>query len=176
MRERVKESGQNSVETNIKNVVPAETEMKDLQLEALKEVDSKVKVKYTLDCKNMKEEDILYINPLMGEITKENLFAAAERNYPVEMPYTFKETIISNIRLPEGYVVDEMPKSTRVKLDNDQGIFEYIIQNNEGMVQLRCVIDLKKANFPAEEYATLRNFYTYIVNKQSEQIVLKKKS
>jgi len=176
MRERVKEKGQTAVETDIKNALPAETEMKDLQIEALKDYDKKINVKYQLDCKNLKDEDILYINPLMGEITKENLFAAAERNYPVEMPYTFKETIIANIKLPDGFVVDEMPKSTRVKLDGDQGVFEYLIQNTDGMVQLRCIIDLKKANFPAEEYATLRDFYTYIVNKQSEQIVLKKKS
>jgi Domain of Unknown Function with PDB structure (DUF3857)/Transglutaminase-like superfamily len=176
IRERIKEKGQTALETDIKNALPAEMEMKDLQVEALKDYDKKVNVKYTLDCKSLQEEDILYINPLMGEVTKENLFAAAERNYPVEMPYTFRETIISNIKLPEGFVVDELPKPTRVKLDDDQGIFEYLIQSTEDMVQLRCVIDLKKANFPAEQYATLRDFYTYIVKKQSEQIVLKKKS
>lgn len=176
MRERVKEKGQTSVETDIKNALPSETEMKDLQLDGLKDYDKKVSVKYKLDCKNLQEEDILYINPLMGEVTKENLFAAAERNYPVEMPYTFKETIICNMSVPEGFVVDEMPKSTRVKLDGEKGVFEYIIQNTEGVIQLRCVLDLKKANFPAEDYASLRDFFTYVVKKQSEQIVLKKKS
>ncbi len=176
IRERVKEKGLTAVETDVKNAIPAETELKDFQLEGIKDPENKVKVKYGVDCKNLKEEDILYINPLLGEVTKENLFAAAERNYPVEMPYTFKEVVISNIKIPDGYEVDEMPKATRVKLEGDLGMFEYLIQNTDGMVQLRCVIDLKKANFPSEEYETLRNFYTYIVNKQGEQIVLKKKS
>jgi len=34
---------------------------------------------------------------------------------------------------------------------------------------------LKKANFVPEDYDTLRDFFAYIVKKQSEQIVFKKK-
>lgn len=176
LREKVKDKGLKTIESDIKNALPPESELKDLKLESLDDHDKKVTVKYQLDCSNMKEEDILYINPLLGERTRENLFAAAERKYPIEMPYTFKEVIISNIKVPEGFEVDELPKSTRVKLDEDMGQFEYMIQNQNGMVQLRCVIELKKANFPAEVYGDLREFFTYIVKKQNEQIVLKKKS
>jgi hypothetical protein len=34
---------------------------------------------------------------------------------------------------------------------------------------------LNKANFQPEDYNTLRDFFAYVVKKQSEQIVFKKK-
>jgi hypothetical protein len=175
LRKKIKASGIESVETQIKNALPTETEMSELKLEGEKEYDKVVSVAYKVDC-SMEDEELIYINPLLGERTKENPFTAADRKYPVEMPYTFKETIIANIKVPAGFEVDEMPKQARVKLEEDQGMFEYLIQQSGELIQLRCVLDIKKANFTNEQYATLRDFFTYVVSKQSEQIVFKKKA
>jgi hypothetical protein len=175
LREKVKSDGQKSIEQDIQNALPAEVEMKNLTLENLKDYEQVVKAKYSIDFDNVKEEDIIYLNPLLGERTKENPFAAAERKYPVEMPYAFRETIISNIVVPEGFTIDEMPKQTRVVLDDNQGVFEYLLQEQDGRIQVRCILELKKANFNPERYTVLRDFFTYVVNKQSEQIVFKRK-
>jgi len=43
------------------------------------------------------------------------------------------------------------------------------------MIQMRCRLRLNKAWFPAEDYASLRDFFTYVVKKENETIVLKKK-
>jgi len=43
-------------------------------------------------------------------------------------------------------------------------------------VRLRSRIKLKKANYKPEDYNTLRDFFGFIVKKQSEQIVFKKKA
>ena len=58
---------------------------------------------------------------------KENLFAAAERRYPVEMPYQIDENYNFQIEIPEGYLVDEIPKSAKVSLNDGEGFFEYLI-------------------------------------------------
>jgi hypothetical protein len=129
-----------------------------------------------VDAGDLADEEIIYINPLLGERQKNNPFPSADRLYPVEMPYTFKETIMVTMMIPEGYDVDEMPKSTRVKLENDEGMFEYLIQRDGRTIQLRSVVDLRKAVFSADVYPSLRDFFTYIVKKQGEQIVLKKKT
>jgi hypothetical protein len=39
---------------------------------------------------------------------------------------------------------------------------------------MRCRLLTNKANFSPEDYSTLRDFYAFIVQKESEQIVLKK--
>jgi hypothetical protein len=53
-------------------------------------------------------------------------------------------------------------------------LFEYIISNKEGHIQLRYKFQLSKANYEAEDYNSLRDFFGLMVKKQAEQIVLKK--
>jgi len=97
-----------------------------------------------------------------------------ERNYPVEFPFAQKETYILNMEVPKGYKVDELPKSTRVKLNDNEGMFEYIIRAQGENIQLMSRLILNKATYLPEDYATLRDFYAFVIKKQAEQIVFKK--
>ena len=74
------------------------------------------------------------------------------------MPYCSDETYILNMEVPKGYVIDELPKSARVKLNEDEGMFEYIIAVSGDRIQLRCRTVIKKANFEPGDYQTLRDF------------------
>ena len=122
------------------------------------------------------KEDIIYMNPMFGEGYKENPFKSAERFYPVEMPYTMDETFNLQMEVPKGYVVDELPKSMMVKLnDQDEGLFEYRISQSGDNISFRSRIRLIRANFLPDEYEMLREFFNLVVKKQSEQIVFKKK-
>ena len=49
-----------------------------------------------------------------------------------------------------------------------------MVAKDEAFIQLRSTVKLNKATFDAEDYESLREFFGYIVKKQSEQIVLKK--
>ncbi len=117
----------------------------------------------------------MYINPMFGEAQKDNPFKSAKRYYPVEMPYAFDETYILDLQIPEGYVVDEVPKSTRAMFNENEGFFEYIIAVTSESIKLRSRIKLTRATYEPEDYETLRNFFAMIVKKHAEQIVLKKK-
>jgi Domain of Unknown Function with PDB structure (DUF3857)/Domain of Unknown Function with PDB structure (DUF3858) len=141
-------------------------------IDSLQLDDEKICIKYDFSFKL--DEDIVYFNPLLTEAYKTNPFTAATRNYPVEMPYTTKEIININIEIPKGYKIDELPKSAKVKLNESDGMFEYIIQSDAENIQMRCKIEINKANFDAADYESLREFYSYVVKKQAEQIVFKK--
>jgi hypothetical protein len=112
---------------------------------------------------------------MLKEGYKENLFTSAVRKYPVEMPYKMDETYIFQMEIPEGYVVDEMPKSAKVSLNDNEGFFEYMIARSDKEISLRSRIKLDKATFLPEDYESLRNFFDHIVKKHAEQIVFKKK-
>ncbi|HEX3023622.1 MAG TPA: hypothetical protein VHP12_00300 [Chitinophagaceae bacterium] len=99
---------------------------------------------------------------------------AAQRFYPVEMPFTQNQTYTLIMEIPKGYVVDELPKSTRLTLNGEDGMFEYIILKDAENIQMRVSLKINKANFTNEDYETLRDFYAFIFKKQSEQIVFKK--
>ena len=143
------------------------------ELENEKNYDLPLTVKYDLNF-SLGDDDIIYFNPLLNEITKENIFKAEKRIFKVEMPFTVNETYILNMEIPKGYVVDELPKSVRSKLNESEGLFEYIISNKEGFIQLKCKFQLNKANYEVEDYESLREFFGLMVKKQSEQIVFKK--
>jgi hypothetical protein len=174
IREKIRDKGEKELFKGVQAAYPAEWEISNASIDSLKVTDDPVAVSYDVQLKS-DGEDILYFNPMMSEGYKENPFKAAERVYPVEMPYGFDETYVLNMEMPEGYVVDEMPKSARVTFNEDEGMFEYLIAKNDNIIQFRSRIQLKKANFKPEDYATLREFFAFVVKKQSEQIVFKKK-
>ena len=78
------------------------------------------------------------------------------------------------MQIPAGYQLDELPKQAKVTLNENEGSFEYLIQQAGDRIQLRTRLKLNKANFAPQDYETLRNFFAFIVQKQAEQIVFKK--
>jgi hypothetical protein len=116
----------------------------------------------------------IYFNPLLNSGFQENPFKSAERDYPVEMPYQSEDIFVLNMDIPNGYEVEEMPKSERIRLNEKDGSFDYLIQKDEHTIQLKSVININKAVFEPEDYNTLKQFYTEIIKKQGEMIVFKK--
>jgi hypothetical protein len=102
-------------------------------------------------------------------------FEANLRYYPVEMPYAKTETYVFSLIVPNGYSVDEMPKSEKMSLAANAGSFEYLIAQSGNTIQIKSTLKFAKAVFQANEYENLREFYTRVLKKQNEQIILKKK-
>ena len=78
------------------------------------------------------------------------------------------------MEVPKGYKVDELPKSVRVNLNGNDGMFEYLISSDKEYIQFRCKLLLSKATYVNEDYQFLRDFYALVVKKETEQIVFKK--
>jgi hypothetical protein len=175
VREKVKDQGQQAFLKKIQASYSGDVTVSDLEMDSLQKPDEPLNISYDVHLPSDSTSDIYYFNPMLAEAYKENPFRSATRNYPVEMPCAMDETYTLNMEIPSGYVVDELPKSARVSYNTDEGVFEYLIQKDDQQVQFRTRIKLKKANFNAEDYASLREFFAYIVKKQNEQIVFKKK-
>jgi len=175
MRDEIKEKGQEEIVKNIKKNFGSEIEISHTLVDSLERYEDPLGIKFDFD---IKEEmgDILYINPVFGEGYKENPFKSAVRKYPVEMSHLINDSYNLQMEIPQGYVVDELPKPLRVKM-NEQGdaMFEYLISQAGGYISLHCRLGFKKSYFQPEEYETLREFFNMIVDKENEQIVFKKK-
>ena len=150
----------------------SEVEISNMVIDSVKLYEEPISIKY--DIKSKWYEDIVYFSIMFNESLKKNPFTSAIRLYPVEMAYKINETYVLNMEIPKGYRIDELPKLTRVKFNGDEGLFEYIIAKNGNMLQLRCRLVFYKANFLPADYQTLRDFFGYIVKKESEQVVFKK--
>lgn len=151
-----------------------EVELANSGVDSLKILEEPVSYHYDLNF-SLNDDGLVYFTPIIGSaLYKENPFRAAERFYPVEMPYCLDETYVLNMEVPKGYKVEELPKSTRVNLNETEGRYEYIVAASADRIQLRSRLVLNKATFMPDDYQTLRDFYTYVVKKQSEKIVFKK--
>lgn len=159
---------------SLKQEFTDEIEVNNVNIGSLEALDKPVQLNFDLKFKSFGESDIVYFTPMLGEAIKKNPFTAAERFYPIEMPYTVDDIFTLTMEVPKGYTVDEMPKSARVALNDNEGMFEYLTFHDEKNIQVRCRLVLKKANYLNEDYQSMRDFYTFIVKKEAEQIVFKK--
>jgi hypothetical protein len=119
---------------------------------------------------------VIYLNPFFTAQTKENVFKEPTREYPVDFGTPIERLYMAKINIPDGFVVDELPKSKVVVLPNNGGKYSYNVTQMGNTLNVVSMMQINKSLFIQTEYELLREFYNQIVEKQAEQIVLKKKS
>lgn len=116
--------------------------------------------------------DMIYLNPLIFIPQRESPFTAAERNLPIEFPYKQFEAQNVMIMLPEGYVVEEVPKPIIIKFD---GVTARIACSvNDNMVSIQYKMNLDKTFFASTQYQDLKSFFDKLVESNNQIITLKK--
>lgn len=174
-REKLADKGPDAFWKEIKTAYGVDKDIEDPAIDSLKNSEFPIALRYGVVLGDH-DEDIIYLNPMLGEGYKENPFKSAQRVYPVEMPYTFDETYVASLDVPADYIVDELPKSTKVKLNEEgEGYFEYLITQSGNTISMRTRLRLDRTTFDPDEYEILREFFNVVVTKQKEQIVFKKK-
>ncbi len=116
----------------------------------------------------------LYFSPMLFLADEENPFKSNSRRLPIDLNYPFSDTYKINIQLPEGYEVETIPEDVRLDFNQGTGYYSYIISQNENFIQLIIDLDLKTSLILADDYPAFKEFYSVVIEKQSEQIVLKK--
>ena len=174
-RKRALDNGKEVELNKIKEQFIGGYAVEEVKYEDFEDADKPIKLLYTLNINTPGNGGIIYFKPMVKSGYAENIFTAADRKYPVEMPGQQDESYNLHMEIPEGYAVDELPKSAKVSLNNDDGFFEYLISKDDKEINLRSRIKLNKANFLPEDYASLRSFFDFIVKKHAEQIIFKKK-
>lgn len=118
--------------------------------------------------------DKIFISPMMFLSKTENPFKQEKREYPIDFIYPSQDKYLINIVLPEGYVVESMPQSVAMAMEENIGSFKYNIAQTDNKIQLSVVVDINYATVSPDYYLTIRDFYQKMIEKQGEKIVLKK--
>ena len=117
----------------------------------------------------------LFINPMIFTHLSSNPFIQSERRLPIEFnfPYTHIKTV--EFTIPEGYVIDEIPASLNMVLENNAGRFMYnIAQVNDNTLQLNYRFELNQIIFPHTDYPMIQEFFGQVAAKNQEMIVLRR--
>ncbi len=118
--------------------------------------------------------NIIYLNPYIAGRMEENIFKSEQRLYPVDYSTPLDRIYMAKIQIPDGYAVEELPKQRVIMLPSNGGKFVYSATLTGNTINFVSQFIINKSVFAAEEYPHLREFYTQVVAKQAEQIVLKK--
>jgi len=116
----------------------------------------------------------IIFTPLLYEALEKNIYTLEDRKYPVNYNYPISEMYIFEYTLPEGYIVESLPKPIKFKLPDNSIIVSYMIQNIDGKISIAYKRTLAKILFLPDEYQDLKEFYNLIVKKHTEKIILKK--
>ncbi|HEY9045743.1 MAG TPA: DUF3857 domain-containing protein [Ohtaekwangia sp.] len=152
-------------------------EIQKSEFQNLKEVEKNAKQLHDLVINEhcILTGNAIYLNPYVTSQLKENPFKQEKRQYPVDFGSPEEQTYMSKIVIPDGYIVDELPKPKVFVLPGSAAKFSYNVTQTGNVVNIISMVQINKSLFLQDEYPHLREFYNMIVAKQAEQIVLKKK-
>ncbi len=151
-------------------------ELKNLELKNFNDISSNTEIAFDFEKETENgEADVWYIEAMhFGKLWK-NPFMKSDREFPVDFGHMTENTILGTYHIPDGYVVEELPKNMALVLPEGGGKFSFICKQDEGKIQIISKMNINKSFFPAEHYHLLKDFYDRIIKKHGEQIIIKKK-
>jgi len=126
------------------------------------------KIEYVPEIINNK----IYLTAFHNEIIKDNPLKQKSRTYPIDMTYPLIEKLTNSISIPEGYVVDYLPKQLSIKTE----LFELSFVSSKANDKIILNLDyyFKKSVYSAEEYTRIKHYFSEIIKIGNEKVVLKK--
>jgi hypothetical protein len=117
----------------------------------------------------------IFISPMLFLQKKDNPFKLKKREFPIfyNKPWA-KETTIY-IAIPEGYAVESVPESEIIAIPNSLGGFSIAFKQQGQMLVVKTTTVINTAVVSMLSYQDLKGFYSKMIKKQAEKIVLIKK-
>ncbi|AUD02003.1 transglutaminase-like domain-containing protein [Spirosoma pollinicola] len=122
----------------------------------------------------MQAGDRLYLKPMLAEGRTENPFKESYRQYPIDFAVPVDESFTATYQMPNGFNVEELPKSVSMTLPDNGGRFLYQVSTDGNQIRVNSRFVLRKPVYMPNEYGALRELFVQMVAKHTEQIVLKR--
>ena len=148
-------------------------EIESYTLEGIDSNEEDVKEKVTFTRSLDTDDEHIYLNPFLF-IPATNDFKAETRDLPVEFGYWTTERRTVQLTLPEGYEVEEMPKSATLTMPNDVMSCRVRVRQTGNALAISYSLVRKTLLYDTNDYANLRDFCAGVESKLGEMIVLKK--
>lgn len=118
--------------------------------------------------------DKIYFSPL--EFMDGNVypFLQEKRTYPIDFVFPTQKKKSISIALPKGYTVDSMPASLSLIFKNNLLVYNFAMALVDNQIQISTGLDINVSLISSDDYEELKKFYTQVIKKQTEKIVLKK--
>lgn len=149
-------------------------EVKNAKVENLLEEKNFVNSSFDLVLANAGDQELLTFNPLRVSSFSENPFTQEYRVFPVDFDYPFTEVYTANIKVPEGYEIDDFPTNESITIPGSLVSFNYFVENISGVLKVSAKLDIRASLIPIESYGDLKYFMESVAAKLSAPVILKK--
>ena len=147
-----------------------------LELENLSDPEEPVIEKLSLLVPEAAErgDGFMYLNPFLSGRVESNDYYFEERISVIDLACPTFEKYSFKITIPEGWTVAELPQSVNLRMEGGGGAFIYNITADGRDIRLDSEISLTTIRYLPEKYNSIRNFWSSIIRKQAEVVILKK--
>jgi hypothetical protein len=119
--------------------------------------------------------DMIYLNPFIALNLEDNPFKPETREFPIDFGSPNESIYLCTIVIPDNYFVDALPEPKVMTLPNRAGKYFYQATQVGNKITVVSNLQINDRIFLQDQYPNLRELYSRVIAKQSEQIVLKKK-
>ncbi|NDP25945.1 MAG: DUF3857 domain-containing protein [Flavobacterium sp.] len=174
-REKYAEVNQQNYLEKVEDDLPG-MQISEYNVEKSKDLSKPIVENFTITADNQVEiiGDKIYLDPLLFFTPTKNPFVLENRELPICFGYPTQFKYNLNIAIPEGYVVEILPKPLNLMTGENVGLFTFNISTTNNMIQVVVNKEIKSVVVSAAFYDTLKFFYKQMIDKLNEKIVLKK--
>ena len=151
-------------------------EISNYNVENTKDASTAVNENFSFTINNQSEiiGDKIYIDPLLFFTPTKNPFVLEKRDFPIYFGYPTQSKYNINITIPDGYVIETLPKSINLATGENVGSFIFNISATNNKIQISITEEVRSLLVSANFYKNLKVFYKQKIDKLNEKIVLKK--
>lgn len=118
--------------------------------------------------------DKIYINPMLLFTESHSPFVQEKREMPIYFGYPKLEKYNISYEIPEGYVIESVPKSIKIATDGNELSFSINVNSQNNKIQIGVTKEINFAIVSGDFYVSIKEFYQKMIDKQNEKIVLKR--
>jgi transglutaminase-like putative cysteine protease len=151
-------------------------DISNLKLNNVRKLDEPIDLSYDIYLKSAVEKigDKIYLTPLLNEYTSENPFKLENRKLPIFIGYSQSTKTIVNLSVPKDYKVVSLPESVRYNYNEGKGNYSFVVSQLGNKLIIAADFVMNDLEVLPTDYQKWKEFYTAMVAKESEKIVLKK--
>lgn len=148
--------------------------IKDYTHDGTSSLSPVIKEKFRFTKNASTANDYIYINPIIFPHISTNEFTKEKRDLPIEFDYPYNVKITSILNIPAGYQVDELPKPIKIDIEGSGCSCIYKVTSSDNQISALYSFTMNNTFYTKDEYPILKTLWAKVIEKNSEQVVLKK--
>ncbi|BAO54377.1 hypothetical protein NMS_0368 [Nonlabens marinus S1-08] len=160
-----------------KEIIDHDTEvgLEEISLENIDELEKPLEISFTFKQKGIEKiGGFYYLNPLLEEKVEENPFKLESRKLPINFKFPYSQKKIVNFIIPNGFEVVALPNSEKLVYESDVASYQYAISQIGNRITVVSDFQMKNSIIEPTFYMQWKQFFTSVIAKKQEKIVLKK--